>query len=214
MKQYVTGDTRVIRRPATAAATADAERYLRAALAMFALFLAALTALAGFTANAHAQATRLDATFERLRTTSDSVEAKRLEQQILEVWNHSGSAKIDSMFAVGNKALEKGELDNALTAFDAVVRYAPHFAEGWNKRANVEYLKGDYDAAARDVNRTLEIEHRHYGALFGLGMIFEAEHNDELAMRMYEAALAINPNVEFAREKLRQLRDKCGIRLT
>lgn len=213
MTQLVIGDTRESR-PATAAAAPDAEGFLRAALAMFALFLAALTALAGFTASAHAQATRLDAAFERLRTTSDSIEAKRLEQQILEVWNHSGNTKIDSVFAAGNRFLEKGELDNALAAFDDVIRHAPNFAEGWNKRANVEYLKGDYAAAARDVNRTLELERRHYGALFGLGMIFEAEHNDELAMRMYEAALSINPNVEWAREKLKQLRDKCGIRLT
>jgi tetratricopeptide (TPR) repeat protein len=200
--------------PAATAVTVDAESSRRAALAIFALVLALLTAFVGFAASAHAQATRLDAVFERLRTTSDVREAKRLEQQILEAWNHSGDVKVDSIFTTGNGALEKGDLDLAFAAFDEVVRRAPGFAEGYNKRANVQYLRGNYAAAMRDVSRTLELERRHYGALLGLGMIFEAEKSDDLAMKMFETALSINPNVEWARDKLRQLRDKRGIRLT
>lgn len=200
-----------VTRPATVAADADAEGALRNAFAIFSLVLALLTALAGF---ANAQTARLDAVFARLRATSDVREAKQLEQQILEEWNHSGNTQVDSIFAAGNTALEKGDLDAAYRLFDEAVQRAPMFAEGFNKRANVLYLRGNYEAAMRDVGRTLEIERRHYGALLGLGMIFEAEKNDDLAMRMYEHALSINPNVEWAREKLRQLRDKRGIRLT
>ena len=201
-------------RTAARAAAADDDGSLRNTFAIYSLVLALLTALAGFAASAHAQAARLDAVFARLRTTSDVGEAKQLEQQILDEWNHSGDVNVDSIFVAGNGALEKGELDMAYRAFDEVIRRAPAFAEGYNKRANVSYLRGNYGAAMRDVGRTLEIESRHYGALLGLGMIFEAEKNEELAMRMYEHALAINPNVEWAREKLKALRDKRGIRLT
>lgn len=195
----------------TRTAAADADDSFRNAIAIFSLVLSLLTAMAGF---AHAQVARLDAVFERLRTTSDVREAKQLEQQILDEWNHSGDSRVDSIFIIGNAAMEKGDLDAAYTAFDEVVRRAPAFAEGYNKRANVSYLRGNYAAAMRDVSRTLEIERRHYGALLGLGMIFEAEKNEDLAMRMYETALEINPNVDWAREKLRQIRDKRGIRLT
>jgi tetratricopeptide (TPR) repeat protein len=182
--------------------------------ALMAILVAILTAIAGITATAHAQATRLDAVFERLRTTSDAGEAKRLEQLILEQWNHSGNKVVDSIFSTGISALEKGDLELASVAFDEVIRRAPDFAEGYNKRANVQYLRGNYSAAMRDVSRTLELENRHYGALLGLGMIFEAEKNDDLAMRMFEMALSINPNIEWAQEKLRQIRDRRGIRIT
>ena len=206
------GDARSRARIATATAAQDG--VVRNTFVLYSLVLALLTALAGFAASAHAQTARLDAVFARLRATSDAGEAKRLEQQILDEWNHSGDNNVDSIFILGNAALEKGELDMASRAFDEVIRRAPAFAEGYNKRANVSYLRGNYGAAMRDVGRTLEIENRHYGALLGLGMIFEAEKSEELAMRMYEHALAINPNVEWAREKLKTLRDKRGIRLT
>lgn len=200
-----------VTRSAACAAEADAEGSLRNTIAILSLVTSLLIALAGL---ADAQTARLDAVFARLRTTSDVREAKQLEQQILEEWNHSGDTRVDSIFAAGNTALEKGDLDAAYKAFNEAVERAPTFAEGFNKRANVSYLRGNYEAAMRDVGRTLEIERRHYGALLGLGMIFEAEKNEELAMRMYENALSINPNVEWAREKLRQLRDRRGIRLT
>lgn len=207
------------RRPVAAVRRADAgampdDGGWRHMMAAYFLVVTLLFALAGFAASAHAQATRLDAVFARLRVTSDTREAKQLEQEILEQWNHSGNAQVDSIFAIGNRALERGDLDAAYAAFDEVIRRAPAFAEGYNKRANVQYLRGNYPAAMRDVGHTLELERRHYGALLGLGLIFEAEKNEDLAMRMYEGALEINPNVDWAREKLRQLRDKRGIRLT
>src|SRR5437868_2582934 len=78
-----------------------------------------------------AQPARLDTAFERLRVTTDSIEAKRVEQQILEVWNHSGDATVDSLFTVGNAALERGELDAAYSTFNVVIRRSPNFAGGW-----------------------------------------------------------------------------------
>ena len=146
-------------------AAADADGTVRRTFVVYSLVLALLTALAGFAASAHAQTARLDAVFARLRATNDVGEAKQLEQQILDEWNHSGDTNVDSIFIAGNAALEKGELDMAYRAYDEVIRRAPAFAEGYNKRGNVSYLRGNYRAAMRDVGRTLEIESRHYGAL-------------------------------------------------
>ena len=50
----------------------------------------------------------------------------------------------------------------ALAAFDRVVKEAPEIAEGWNRRANLHYLKGSYEASVCDVQKTLALEPRHF----------------------------------------------------
>ena len=53
-----------------------------------------------------------------------------------------------------------------------VIELAPEFAEGWNRRATVRYLATDIDGSIADVNATLDLEPRHFGALSGLGLCF------------------------------------------
>ena len=71
-----------------------------------------------------------------------------------------------------------------------MVEQAPEFAEGWNKRATVHFLMGNWQASVRDIQQTLALEPRHFGALFGLGMIYDALGQPEAALRSFEATLA------------------------
>ena len=65
---------------------------------------------------------------------------------------------------------------------------------------------GDYRASVRDIQRTLELEPRHFGALSGLGLIYDAIEQPRAALRSFEAAVAINPHLETTKERIRQLR--------
>jgi tetratricopeptide (TPR) repeat protein len=70
----------------------------------------------------------------------------------------------------------------------------------------VHYLMGDYPASVLDIERTLELEPRHFGALSGLGLIYDAIDEPAAALRSFEAAVAINPHLETTRERIRELR--------
>jgi tetratricopeptide (TPR) repeat protein len=94
----------------------------------------------------------------------------------------------------------------ALEYFDRLVEHAPGFAEGWNKRATVYYLMENYEASVLDIERTLELEPRHFGALSGLGMIYDAIGEPAAALRSFEAAVAINPHLDGARQRIEALR--------
>ena len=75
-----------------------------------------------------------------------------------------------------------------------------------NKRATVLFLIGDYEASIRDVDRTLALEPRHFGALSGLGLINAELGNDEAALEAFEKALAINPTMEGVKRNADDMR--------
>jgi tetratricopeptide (TPR) repeat protein len=106
----------------------------------------------------------------------------------------------------GVGAMQREDYAEAHTIFDAVVAQDPDYAEGWNKRATVRYLAGDYAGAVRDVKETLRREPRHFGALSGLGSIYLVIANVRGALDAFEHVLALNPHLESVRTQVRELR--------
>ena len=93
-----------------------------------------------------------------------------------------------------------------------IVAIAPGFAEGWNKRATVHYLLGNYDKSLTDIAETLALEPRHFGALSGRGLVYMALEEEELALDSFEAALEVYPLAHGARHNADALRDRLGRR--
>lgn len=156
-------------------------------------------ALAGGPASAGE--TRLDELFAALASASAG-EAPVIEDEIWGIWSHSGSATIDLLLERGRKALEAGDAEAAIEHFTALVDHAPDFAEGWNSRATAYYLAGLYGPALSDIQRALALEPRHFGALGGLGVIFEEIGEHDLAREAFEEVLRLHPNREDIRDAL------------
>ncbi len=90
--------------------------------------------------------------------------------------------------------------------FSDVVDLTPELAEGWNKRATVLYLIGDYDGSVRDIQKTLALEPRHWGALSGLGLINMRLERVDQAIKAFEQAVTINPHLLGTKVRIKQLR--------
>ncbi len=151
---------------------------------------------------------RLDTLFEELRDAPTKEDAALIEERIWKVWLLSGSGAVDAHMLRGLQAMGAGDNDAALAAFDKVVAAQPDFAEGWNKRATVNYLLGRFDAAVIDIQKTLALEPRHFGALSGLALINLALSREREALKAFEAALRIHPNLPGADTHIRELRQK------
>lgn len=148
---------------------------------------------------------RLDRLFERLRATQSPAESEVIEARIWEIWGESADRQANLLMARGSAALDRRELRVALAAFDELVKQVPDFAEAWNKRATIYYLLGRIDESVRDVQRTLALEPRHFGALSGLGLIYMGLDNDPSAIKAFEAALKLHPNTEGVKANLETL---------
>jgi Flp pilus assembly protein TadD len=153
---------------------------------------------------------RLDALFARLQVTSDEIEAIRVEQKIWEIWTTSGDESLDLVMMRGIRAMSERDYAVALVAFNTIVEAAPDFAEGWNKRATLYWLMGDYDASVADIDRTLALEPRHFGALSGLAMIRIAQDRPADAKDALERLVAVNPHAVDARRQLERLERVLG----
>lgn len=153
---------------------------------------------------------RLKDLFEQLRTAPSPEAAAGIEGQIWVIWSHSGDPDLDRVFELGSRAITIGDTHTALKIFDAIVRKAPNFAEGWNKRATVHYMMGNYQASLADIDRTLELEPHHFGALAGLGLVNLDLDRDEAALDAFERVLKVTPqnqsarqNIEFAKQRIK-----------
>ncbi len=151
---------------------------------------------------------RLDGLFEVLATTSDMEAARAAEAEIWRIWIESGSEEIDALMVEGMVAMSTQRLEDAIALFGQITERAPEFAEGWNKRATAYYLNDDHVASVRDIQRTLVLEPRHFGAISGMGLIFLGRGDEAGALAAFEAVLAIHPGAPGARQRVEVLRKR------
>ena len=151
---------------------------------------------------------RLDQLFARLQVTDDAEEAKVIEQAIWALWIRTDDELLNLEIAAGLNAMERGNAPEALRIFDQVVERAPEYAEGWNKRATLYYIMSAYEDSIADVERTLALEPRHFGALAGLGLIYAAQGDEKKALDAMERALKVHPHLPGVRANIKALRKK------
>lgn len=166
--------------------------------ALSAVFLLAGTALASET---------IDTLFDQLKT-ADARAAARLEREIWNEWSKSGSAAMDFLLQRGRDALAAGNTQEAIEHLTALTDHAPDFAEGWNARATAFYQARQFGPSVADIARTLTLNPRHFGALAGLGAIYEEMEQPEKALEIYRTALAIHPHLGGILEAVERLESK------
>ena len=83
----------------------------------------------------------------------------------------------------------------------------PEWAEAWNKRATVLYLIGEYQESQNDIDKVLQLEERHFGALAGQGLVNIQLKNYEKAIMSYEKAKKIYPTMKSPDIMIKQLEE-------
>jgi tetratricopeptide (TPR) repeat protein len=175
-------------------------------LRSFKYVVAALVLSVGFSAPVVAQSPVLDDLFDQLQT-ADPMDSARIESRIFEEWGKSGSPTVDLLLRRGQEALARGDFARAVEHFTAVIDHAPDFAEGYNGRATAFFQMQRYGESVEDIRQTLLRNPRHFGAMIGLGVIFEELGKPEEALTAYYRVQALAPamaNVQDAINRLEQ----------
>ena len=136
---------------------------------------------------------RLDYLFERLHETENQQEIRSLISDIWNIWYEVDDPKVIEYFEKGIQAMNLRNYPLAIRFFNNLIEEDPNFAEGWNKRATVHFMMGNFDQSMQDIIKTLELEPRHFGALDGMGLIFIHQGQFQQAIDVYDKMLEIFP---------------------
>jgi tetratricopeptide (TPR) repeat protein len=128
------------------------------------------------------------------------------ESAMWQVWSRSGDATIDRLFATGVEQMNARQGEQAVDTFSEIIRRRPEFAEGWNKRATIYYLIGEYQKSLADCDEVMKRNPYHFGALSGYGMIYLQLDQPATALEYFERALGVNPNLESTRQTIEILK--------
>ena len=146
----------------------------------------------------HSNESELDNYFELLKKAPNSQSAKVYEKEIWNYWISNGSSdKSNEIMQQGMKLMNEGKLKSALRTFSDLSKEDPQWAETWNKVATIRYLLGDFYGSIRDIQSTLVLEPRHFGAIAGLTQINIALGRYKEALQSLDQAILIYPYISI-----------------
>lgn len=149
----------------------------------------------------------LDGLFVQLKRTRDQKLAERISTRIWELWQTSDSKSVDLLTNWARAAAGTQRFAKALDLLDQVVVLRPQYAEGYNQRATLHFMMENYGKSVADIERTLALEPRHYGALAGLASILERLDQKPKALETWYRALEIYPAMKSAQDAVIRLEE-------
>ncbi len=145
---------------------------------------------------------RLDDLFAILQQTENTQTIQITENQIWEIWLQHANADVAQLILVGTQRMNSQRYAEAMVVFNRLTESYPDYAEGWNKRATLNYVLGNFDASISDIEKTLALEPRHFGALSGLGMVYIQRKELSKAKKAFEDLIEVHPNSPTAKQNL------------
>jgi len=140
-----------------------------------------------------AQTANYEDLMNSLRDAPNKAVADELSAQIWQIWLTAPDAAAQEVLDAAMVRRQAYDFLGAIEQLDRLVETYPDYAEGWNQRATMHFLRGDFEASLADVAETLAREPRHFGALAGKSVILFQQGKIPLAQIAVREALKFHP---------------------
>ena len=152
---------------------------------------------------------RIELLLDNLASSPSPSGSRLIRREVWSLWlegyiDRTNKSKIDEALGLFNA----GKLEKAKIAFSEIIELDPDYVEGWNKRATVKFLLGDFYGSLKDIEEVLKRQPRHFGAISGSGLIHI--HNSDFleAYKSYKRLIEIDPQNEDGKRFLPMLESK------
>lgn len=137
--------------------------------------------------------TELEGLFDDARTAENFRQGQEASDAMWKVWLRAPDDAAQAVLDRGMAARDSYDFAGAKEQFTRLIEYCPDYAEGWNQRAYISFLREDYAAALVDLDRALQLQPRHVAAQSGRGLtLMKLGRTAEARTQMLEA-VANNP---------------------
>ena len=146
-----------------------------------------------------------DQLFAQLKKAESAEEAKPIEEKLNAMFRASGSASVDLLMSRVHVEQAAADAKTARKLIDAVTQIAPGYAEGWHVKAAMESAANDDTNALISLQKTVALNPRNFTALVELGEMVEDYGDKKTALALYRRALDLDPQLDEATRKVREL---------
>ena len=101
--------------------------------------------------------------------------------------------------------MDAGRTEEAIDHFSALIDHDPEFAEGYNARATAFFREREFGLAMADLESTLTLNPRHFGALTGVAVILTDIGSPELALQAWREVVKLYPASPEAQSAIERL---------
>jgi tetratricopeptide (TPR) repeat protein len=150
----------------------------------------------------------LDKMLDALRTAPNEQVASALEDKIRHSWFEASTPAVTLLMSRGLREAGAGAPDEAVSVFSDAIILDPTLAEAWHQRAIARFRSGDTVGAVRDIQETLKLEPRHFGAWRTLERIAEGRDDWKAAYDAWRHVLDIDPRTPNGDDRLKDLKRK------
>ena len=161
--------------------------------------------------NAEEREGELNNLFKKLKN-SQTTQAIEIENKILKIWETHPTKdrkgyRLTELLDRGSLLIDRRQFKKAYEIFSQIIAVDSKWSEAWNKRATVLYLMKRYESSLDDINITLALEPRHFGALSGQALNYIELKQYEKAIKSYKAAQKIYPAINASKKMIPQIQE-------
>ena len=159
--------------------------------------------------DAEERESELNNLFKQLKN-SQATQAIEIENKIWKIWtthptNDRKGYRLTELLDQGSLLIDRRQLKKAYKIFTQIIAADPEWSEAWNKRATALYLMKQYEASLADIEITLSLEPKHFGALTGQALNYIELKQYEKAIESYKTAQKIYPSIDTAKKMIPQI---------
>ncbi|MDB2371318.1 hypothetical protein N9W28_02445 [Alphaproteobacteria bacterium] len=161
---------------------------------MIKIFLSFFFLIFATNSNADQNSPQLDKLFEDLYKVQDLTQQNQIVSKIWSEWMKIDNPEYQKIMDMIPYFFQTRNYDEAIEALSYVIEQEPSFSEAYNKRATFYFMMGDFENSMKDIESTLALEPRHFGALDGMSRILISYQKFEQAFKVYEEMMSLMPN--------------------
>ncbi|WP_299918177.1 hypothetical protein [uncultured Roseobacter sp.] len=135
----------------------------------------------------------LEALFAEARAAPNDMAGQEVSNEMWQVWLRAPDEAAQEVLDKGMRHRQIFDFAGALEAFSRLVDYCPDYAEGFNQRAYIHFLREDYSNALIDLDKALVLSPSHVAAQSGRALTLMNLGRTEEARAQLLLALENNP---------------------